>query len=131
MTVALTFWDGRIAPVFDVSRRILLLTIEGGRVMSRRTLSLEASAAAQRVERLVELGVDTLICGAISRLLHRELTDRGVKVIGFVAGEVAEVEKSFLAGALPSSTLSMPGCRGRRRRFRGGRHEGWNQSRRW
>lgn len=135
MIVALTYWDGRIAPVFDVSRRALLLTVEGGRVTSRRTAGIEAPTAALKVERLVGLGVDTLICGAISRPLHRELADRGVKVLAFVAGEVGEVEGSFLAGALPSATLAMPGCGGRRCRFRGarggGRGAGWGRNRAW
>jgi predicted Fe-Mo cluster-binding NifX family protein len=133
MKVALTYWDGRIAPVFDVSRRALILTIEDGVVTSRHTTSIEAPSVALKIGRLVELGIGTLICGAISEPLHRELTSRGVKVLGFVAGEVGEVEENFLAGALPSTALSMPGCCGGRRRFRGGcggaRGGGWGRNR--
>ena len=66
----------------------------------------------------MELGIETLVCGAISEPLRHELTMRGVKVIGFVAGEIETVVEHFLAGTLPTPALSMPGCCGRRNRVR-------------
>ncbi len=124
MKAALTVWDGRIAPVFDVSREAVLLTIDKGVAGARRTENIAAPTAPLKIERLIGLGVETLICGAISEPLRWELTSRGVKVIGFVAGEIDEVVKAFIAGALPTPALSMPGCCGQRLRFRGGRGMG-------
>ncbi len=121
MLVAVTIWDGRVSPVFDVSREALLLSIEDGAVAERRRVDLEAPGAFGRVKRLTELGVETLVCGAISNPLHRELVSRGVVVVSFVAGETDAVVASFLAGDLPTPAFSMPGCRGRRNRHRGGR----------
>jgi predicted Fe-Mo cluster-binding NifX family protein len=131
---ALTVWDGRISPVFDVSRKALILTVENGTETARRIEDIETPNAELKLDRLMELGVDTLICGAISEPLHYELSTRGVKVIAFVAGEVDEIVKTFLAGALPTPALSMPGCFGRRNRFRrgrgraGGRGGGWGRT---
>ena len=124
MKAALTVWDGRVSPVFDVSREAVILTIENGTVAARRSENIEAPTAALKIDRLMELGVETLICGAISEPLHRELTARGVRVLGFVAGEIDEVVQAFLAGTLPAPALSMPGCCGRQNRFRGGRGRG-------
>jgi predicted Fe-Mo cluster-binding NifX family protein len=124
MKAALTVWQGRVSPVFDVSREVLVLTIEDGAVGPRSTESIDTPTAAKKIDRLVEMGVETLICGAISEPLHHELTVRGVKVIGFVAGEIAEVVEGFLAGTLPTPLLSMPGCCGRQNRFRKGRGGG-------
>ncbi len=121
MKVALTVWDGRVSPVFDVSRQAAILTIEHGALTGQSHVSIETPTPALKTERLIELGVDTLICGAISEPLRRELVARGVQVLGFVAGEVDEVVRSFVAGALPTAALSMPGCCGRQHRFRGGR----------
>jgi predicted Fe-Mo cluster-binding NifX family protein len=121
MKAALTVWDGRISPVFDVSRQSLILTIENGVTAARHSENIEAQTPAARIERLLTLGIETLICGAISRPLHHELTTRGVKVIAFVAGEIEDVVASFLAGTLPTPALSMPGCRREQKRFRGGR----------
>jgi len=120
MKAALAVWDGRVSPVFDVSREVLVLTFEDGLVSSRRNARVDAPTAALRADRLKDLGVETLICGALSEALHRELTSRGVRVIGFVAGKVDEVVAAFLAGRLRGAAFSMPGCCGQQHRFRGG-----------
>ena len=121
MKVALTVWEGRISPVFDVSREALVLTVEDGVVAALRNENIDTSTPAQKVDRLMVLGIETLVCGAISEPLHCELTNKGVSVFGFVAGEIDEVVATFLAGELPTPALSMPGCYGRRNRFRGKR----------
>jgi predicted Fe-Mo cluster-binding NifX family protein len=131
MKVAVTVWDGRISPVFDVAREALILTIEGGAVVARTRETADSANPFLRIERYVDLGVDTVICGAISAPLQRELTTRGLEVLGFVAGEVEEVVRAFVAGKLPAPELSMPGCCGRQNRIRarrgrgGGRGNGW------
>ncbi|MBN2575488.1 MAG: dinitrogenase iron-molybdenum cofactor biosynthesis protein [Deltaproteobacteria bacterium] len=121
MKAALTIWEGRISPVFDVSREALILTVENGVVTSRHSESIEAPAPAAKIERLLTLGIATLVCGAISAPLQHALSVRGVKVIAFVAGEIDEVVAGFLAGRLPTEALSMPGCCRERKRFRGRR----------
>ncbi len=117
-TAALTVWDGRISPVFDVSREVIVLTVQRGAVTARQRESLAAPTPALRVARLVGLGIDTLVCGAISEPLRQALEARGIRILGFVAGEVDEVVAAFVAGSLPTPALSMPGCRGRQRRLR-------------
>jgi predicted Fe-Mo cluster-binding NifX family protein len=124
MKAALTVWDGRVSPVFDVSRQAVILTIEDGAVAARCSENIEAPTAALKIDRLMRLGVETLICGAISEPLHHELTVRGVRVLGFVAGEIDEVVQAFIAGTLPAPALSMPGCCGRQMRLRRGRGRG-------
>lgn len=121
MKIAVTVWEGRISPVFDVSREIVILTIERKAVVARSTEGIATTTSARKVDRLIELGVETLICGAISEPLHRELAARGVRVIGFVAGAVDEVVAILLAGSLPAAAFAMPGSHGGRNRFRAGR----------
>jgi predicted Fe-Mo cluster-binding NifX family protein len=120
MKIAVTVWEGRISPVFDVSRQIVILTIERKVVIAIRTEGIEMATSAHKIDRLIELGVKTLICGAISEPLHRELTARGVRVLGFVAGALDEVMAILLAGSLPDAAFAMPGSCGRRNRSRGG-----------
>ena len=121
MKVALTVWEGRISPVFDVCREALVLEIEGGKVVSTSRETFDNPSPLLKVDRLAAIGIETLVCGAITRPLHRELTTRGVKVLGFVAGEIDEVVRALVSGSLPDPVLSMPGCCGRQNRFRGGR----------
>lgn len=129
MKTALTVWDGRVSPVFDVSREAVILTIENGTVAASCSKKIETPTATLKIDRLMELGVETLICGAISEPLQRELTVRGVKVLGFVAGEIEEVVQAFIAGGLPGPSLAMPGCCGRQNRFRGGQGQGRGRGR--
>ena len=100
MKLALTVWDGRISPVFDVCREALVLNIVKGNVVSTSKETLDSLTPRLKIERLVSLGVETLICGAITELLHREFASRGVNVLGFVIGEVNEVVQAFVSGAL-------------------------------
>lgn len=118
MKAALTIWDGRISPVFDVSREALVVTIEDGVVSARTIENIAAPTGALKIGRLEGLGVKTLICGAISEPLRRDLIAKGITVLAFVAGEVEEVLQALSRGALPAPELSMPGCGGRKRRFR-------------
>jgi len=110
LKVALTVWEGRISPVFDVFREALLLDVVDGRVVSRERSVAPESDPVRKVRHLAELGVDVLVCGAISETVSRELTSKGVRVLGFVAGDVDDVVEAFVAGHLPSPEFVMPGC---------------------
>lgn len=120
MRVAVTVWEGRVSPVFDVCREALILTITDKTVVSTTTVAMDADNPNHKISQLVDLQVQTLICGAISQPLHHELDHRGIRVIGFVAGETDQVVEAFLANELPGPRLSMPGCGCMQNRFRGG-----------
>jgi predicted Fe-Mo cluster-binding NifX family protein len=124
MRAALTVWEGRVSPVFDVSREAEILTVEKGELVARYLENIEAPTSTLKVNRLLDLGVDTLVCGAISEPVQRELTTRGVRVLGFVAGEIDEVLRAFLAGSLPAPALSMPGYYGKQKGSRRERSPG-------
>jgi predicted Fe-Mo cluster-binding NifX family protein len=121
MKVALAVWNERISPVFDVSRQVTLFDVEEGLVKARRDVPLGSGNPVQKVEQLASLKVETVICGAISRPLSAMLAAHGIHVIPFVAGGIEDVVLAYLGGFLPSPAWAMPGCGGRRRRFRGGR----------
>jgi predicted Fe-Mo cluster-binding NifX family protein len=131
--VALTVWDGRVSPVFDVFREALLVEVERGQVVSAETKAVVHDDPLLKIHQLLEGNVDTVICGAISEGLLRELAARGVRVVSFVAGDVEAVLAAFLRRKLPSPELSLPGCHGRqaRRRFREARNQGRGKSGGW
>ncbi|MCK4341845.1 MAG: NifB/NifX family molybdenum-iron cluster-binding protein [Phycisphaerae bacterium] len=124
MRVALPTWDGRISPVFDVARRLLVVDVERDAEIGRSEVDLEETRLAARASRVTALGVHVLICGAISWPLEAMLTSAGIRLIPQICGPVEDVLRAFLAGQLPDEAFLMPGCCGRRRRFRGGRRHG-------
>jgi predicted Fe-Mo cluster-binding NifX family protein len=124
MKVALATWNGRVSPVFDVARQVLMLDVENGCATARHAEPLPGTDPQAQAARMAALAPDTLICGAISQPMAALLEAKGVRVIPFTAGPVEEVLAAWLAGALPNPALSMPGCCGRMRRGHGGRAGG-------
>jgi predicted Fe-Mo cluster-binding NifX family protein len=100
MKLALAHWQGRISPVFDVADRLVLITIEAGRDVRRENLRLHAREAFARSRKLAELGVDVLLCGAVSLTLEKALIGAGIRVIGFLGGEMEPILQAFLEGRL-------------------------------
>jgi len=129
MRIAVAIWSGRISPVFDVARQLLLVTVEDGVVAGQEEKLLDGVDPVKQVQQLLELKPDVLICGAISRPLVSMLMAGGIRLFPFSAGTTEEVLAAYLAGRLPHADLAMPGCccragsvgpHGRRRRIRAG-----------
>ena len=79
--------------------------------MDRCEVSLEEEPLPHRVGRLVDLGVDVLICGGISRFLTDSLKIFKITVISGVRGELNQVLDTYIAGELPGPRFTMPGYR--------------------
>ena len=120
MKVAVSTWNGRISPVFDASRQMVVLEVDGGKIVGRHEEPLDEDLG-RKVEQLVGAGIQVLVCGAISQPLAWMLVTRGLRVLPFIAGGVDEVTRAYLAGELDRPRFAMPGCCGRRMRFGGGR----------
>ena len=120
MIVAIPVWQGRVSPVFDVAGQLLVVELNGAVESARRHESLPDEAPERRTQRLRALGVETLICGAISRPLEALLTAGRIEVIPRVCGEAEEVLQAFLSARLQDDRFAMPGCCGQQRRRRRG-----------
>jgi len=124
MKTAIPIWENRVSPVFDTAQKVLLCDIREGVVSGRREEGLASGFPKRRVSQLAEMGVNVLICGAISRSLANMVAAAEIQVIPFVAGDVDDVIRAFVDGRLAGPAFLMPGCCGRRRRLRGGRRGG-------
>jgi len=141
MKAAFATWNQRIAPVFDVARQIHMVETESGRVIRETRRVLPEEMPIQKAQRLADMGVDTLVCGAISRAMYAIITAYGIQLIPFVAGNLAEVIHAFLDGSIENDFFAMPGCLGQGLRFKNiqgidhmtpGRHRGrGHRRRRW
>ena len=109
---AFATWNDRIAPVFDVARSVQLVEIEDGQIVHQKKIGVTGDMANLKAAGLAELGIDTLVCGAISSSLQTMIAAYGIKVIGFVAGNLQEVIQAWACGRLAdSAAFVMPGCR--------------------
>jgi predicted Fe-Mo cluster-binding NifX family protein len=123
MRVAIPIFGERVAPVFDWCKRIAVVDTDSAEEPGREEADLADVMPFHRPDRLVDLGVEVLLCGGISPSLAQLVEAHGIRVVPWVAGDVGAVLAEFIAGRLPSEGFMMPGCRGgggghRRRRGR-------------
>ena len=118
MQVAIPIWKDRVSPVFDTTRSVLIVYVEDGVEVRRSETRFFPELPIQRIRRLIENGVNVLVCGAISQRFLNMCEGVGIRVIPWICGPVDRVLEAFLKGELPSKEFLMPGCCGRRRRVR-------------
>jgi len=116
MRLAIPVWNDRVSPVFDTAGRVLLLDLADGIEQARRPVEVaQATVPTERAMRLAELGVNVLVCGAISRPLASCLSAAGIILIPWVSGALEEVLRAYLTDRLSDPCWRMPGCGGRHR----------------
>jgi predicted Fe-Mo cluster-binding NifX family protein len=117
MKIAISCRAGRVSPVFDVAKHLLLIDIEESAESARSENNIDETDLLSRATYVAELGADVLICGAISRPLQMILEAKGVEVIGQVCGNIEKILQAFLKGSLNDESFLMPGCNMRTRAF--------------
>ncbi len=101
MKIAIPIWDGKVSPVFDTATRVMILDCEGAVEKSRDQALLGEGEFYAKCRHLKSLGVNVLICGAISARYHAILSDvTGIRVIPWVSGLCDEVARRYLDGKL-------------------------------
>ena len=118
MMIAIANWQGSVSPVFDVSDRLCLVYIENGRELRREDILLKNRNPFLRAKEMAGIGVELLICGAVSHVLETALISAGIRVIGFACGNLEDVLGAFMRGQLTGRSFFMPGCFGGRKRYR-------------
>jgi predicted Fe-Mo cluster-binding NifX family protein len=108
--IAVPVWEGKVSPVFDTATRLLVVQMEGRREMDRFTALLREEDPSRRCLYLKGIGVDTLICGAISRPFYEMLSASGLKVVAWITGSPDRVIEAWLNGCLLRDEFIMPGC---------------------
>lgn len=114
MRVGIPTWNGRISPLLDTAER--LVVVDTGRESGDRAedVALGAGSLWGRAASISELGLDVLICGAVSGRLAEMLSGGGLTVVPWRSGDVEEVLRAFAEGRLDEPQFLMPGCCGRR-----------------
>lgn len=115
MKTAFSVYGDRIAPVFDTSERVLVVRAVPGGEGTEEWEALPSEDPFRKVAHLAGLGVQALVCGALSRPVQGMLAAQGIRITPFVAGELRSVMAAWREGRLSGAAFAMPGCCGRRR----------------
>lgn len=111
MTVGIPIWQDRVSPVFDTAARLLVVRRGRARELGREEFALDTLAPDALARSVVALGVEVLLCAAISEPLRLALERGGVRVEGDLCGEVEALLRAFHAGNWRDPEFQMPGCR--------------------
>jgi len=113
MRIAIPVCRGRVSPVFDVASQLLLVDLVEGQLGNPSQVAFPEMSPLERVERLRQLGVNTLLCGGISQPLEEMLVEEGIRVFARLCGDVEDILAAYVTGQLGQPYFAMPGCRGR------------------
>ncbi|MBN1382924.1 MAG: NifB/NifX family molybdenum-iron cluster-binding protein [Deltaproteobacteria bacterium] len=126
MRIAIPVWGDRVSTVFDAAEELLIIDQASKHSVRKSKIPFRETSIINKTALIRELGIDVLICGALTRPMEYMIEAAGIRVFSFVRGEADEVLEAFHRGGLANQTFIMPGCqrgmgRGQRGACRRGR----------
>jgi predicted Fe-Mo cluster-binding NifX family protein len=109
MKIAMPVWEDKISPVLDTASRLLVVEVKPGWDISRFEIYMDERDLSRRCLRMQGLGVDTLICGAVTRHFSEMLKASGIEIIPGISGQPDDVLHACFEGRLAHSKYLMPG----------------------
>ncbi|MBC8874950.1 MAG: NifB/NifX family molybdenum-iron cluster-binding protein [Planctomycetes bacterium] len=116
MKVVIPTFEDRVSPRFDCARAFLVVSIEDGQPSERQELAAAGWAPHERINRLVELGADAVVCGGIDCWSAESLRSAGIVLYGWVNGTIDEALNALCQGKLNANALAATDGRCRRER---------------
>jgi predicted Fe-Mo cluster-binding NifX family protein len=122
MRVAIALFKTRISPRFDYAQEFLIAETANGEVLEKRRIAARSWTPLERIKRLTDLEIDTLISGAIDRCSAECLSAQCVNTFCCVTGEAEDALRCLLKGNLESNMMvGSNGCCCGHWQFRNGR----------
>ena len=109
MKLAIPVWENKVSPVLDTASRLLVVEPNEDGGMSRFEIFLDERDLSRRCLRIQGLGIDTLICGAVTRHFSEMLKASGVDIIPGISGQPDDVLDACFEGRLAHAKYLMPG----------------------
>lgn len=103
--IALPVFQDRLSPLLDEARRFVIISLTGDAIAERTIIEINEHSAFIRIERLKEMGVTAILCGAVSDVLARFIIDREFQLYSWMNGTVNEVVEQYMKGTLPQSCM--------------------------
>ncbi len=105
-TIAISIFRDRISSRIDAANEVLLLALENGTIKKRETIRIISSSPLDKIQQIIQLNPDVLICGGLTQLCNNKLKNTRITVMPWMKGNTEEVLNKFIEGKL-SETLSI------------------------
>jgi len=100
MKIAVTYENGNVFQHFGHTEQFKVYDIEEGKIIGSKVVGTGGSGHGALAGVLLDLNVDTLICGGIGAGAQNALKEAGIRLYGGVQGDSDEAVKALLAGEL-------------------------------
>jgi predicted Fe-Mo cluster-binding NifX family protein len=97
--------DNRVAYRLDCADTIVVAKKDRKGTVQLEETALSERDAIRRVQQIADLGIETLICGAVSGFVFRMFQHHGIQVIGGVIGNAQDVLNHYLDGNLRAGAI--------------------------
>jgi predicted Fe-Mo cluster-binding NifX family protein len=97
MKIAVPLFGNRISPHFGASSEILLVETQGAKVTRKSMIDFGTDNPGQMARRLVQAGVDRIVCGGIQRAHKQWLLDNGIQVMENQKGPAEKLVDKMIA----------------------------------
>ena len=103
MILAIPVFGSEVSPRFDCAKEIMLIRIEGGKIMDRKNVAVVETSSLHIVKVLSAWKVQQVICGGIDDFSNRMLKGLGIRVSPWVSGNACQVLEEFLVNTAKES----------------------------
>lgn len=99
-TIAIPIFGNRISPRLDYAESLQLIYIDKKKVLKRETIKIITHNRLERINRIINLQPDILICDGLTEICKNKLVKSTIKVIPWVHGDVDEVLENYMSDKL-------------------------------
>ena len=104
--IAISTFKNRISSRLDAADEILILTLEDKKIRRSETVSIIPSSPLDKIQQIIELNPDVLICGGLTQLCNHKLKNSSITVIPWTKGNAEDVFKQYLEGKLTEPVVT-------------------------
>jgi len=105
MKIAIPVFHTKISPRFDQTQGFVFIETEGDSVTSKEQLATPGWSVTAKMKQLINMGIDTLICGGIDRASMQYLSFNSIKIYSWVTGEIDDAVTCFLDNRMRSGII--------------------------
>ncbi|NOX17389.1 MAG: hypothetical protein GXO87_03795 [Chlorobi bacterium] len=94
--IVIPVFENRISPRLDYAESFLIAEIEGRKLINKETIKLLTKNRLQKLNTLIELKPDLIICDGLTDVYGEKLKKKNVRVLSWIHGNANEILDKYI-----------------------------------
>ncbi len=94
--IIIPVFGNRISPRLEYAKSFQLITVENNAIVEKESVKILANNMLERINMIINIQPDVVICNGISDLCKEELLKNNIKIFPWINGNVETVLKKYL-----------------------------------